>query len=265
MMYSRKHPRSTINEVLAFREIQLLILVGSMRFACKSMQWFLVPSLVENLTKATDFHYFFVVLYSGTAFANIISTLVFQAVFKRNFAITLTLMQALSTVVSAYILSIGFALPQIKLESGSMTFAYIFVAGFLEGSIQLFIQIIGPLLVAASNRKTYEITLGGTMIAMCRGLPYVIGTIIATICVEIELIHGEARLLGGLLIMVLSFTSILPFLVSALTDVRSRWFTSSEQRQSKQEEVEIIDEYVPYHSPVNDSIENRKTVTIALG
>ena len=77
MMYSRKHPRSTINEVLAFREIQLLILVGSLRFACNSMQWFLVPNLVENLRDATDFRYYFAVLYSGTAFANIISTLVF--------------------------------------------------------------------------------------------------------------------------------------------------------------------------------------------
>ena len=75
-------------------------------------------------------------------------------IFKRNFAVTLTLMQALSTVVSAYLLSIDFVLPQISLEKGPITFAYIFVVGFLEGSIQLFIQIIGPLLVAASNRKT---------------------------------------------------------------------------------------------------------------
>jgi hypothetical protein len=35
--------------------------------------------------------------------------------------------------------------------------------------------MIGPLWVAANNRKTYEITMGGTMLSLTMALAYLIG------------------------------------------------------------------------------------------
>ena len=114
MMYRREQRRRcTIKEVLAYSEIQLLVFVGSLRHACNILQGFLAPQLIENLTRATEFQYYFEVLYSGAAFAFIVSTVLFQVVLGRNFAVALTLMQALQTVVSIFVVSIGFVIPQI--------------------------------------------------------------------------------------------------------------------------------------------------------
>lgn len=58
--------------------------------------------------------------------------------------------------------------------------------GFLSGSTSLFLTIIGPLVIASKNRKTYEITMGGTIIAVCFTLQYVFGTIVASIFIEFD-------------------------------------------------------------------------------
>jgi hypothetical protein len=55
-----------------------------------------------------------------------------------------------------------------------------FFLGTIDGLTSLFLSLLGPLLVAASFRKTYEISMGGTMIASCMAFPFVFGTIIGS-------------------------------------------------------------------------------------
>ena len=56
-----------------------------------------------------------------------------------------------------------------------------FFLGFIEGLTSLLLTLLGPLLVAASFRKTYEITMGGTMIAATTTIPIVLGVLIGSI------------------------------------------------------------------------------------
>jgi len=43
--------------------------------------------------------------------------------------------------------------------------------------------LIGPLLIAANNRKTYEITMGATMIGACTSLPFFLGTVVGMVLI----------------------------------------------------------------------------------
>jgi len=38
----------------------------------------------------------------------------------------------------------------------------------------LLLMIVGPLMIAAKNRNAYEITMGGSMIAICNVVPYML-------------------------------------------------------------------------------------------
>jgi hypothetical protein len=66
-----------------------------------------------------------------------------------------------------------------------------FIYGLFDGSSSLMLQLIGPLLVAANHRKTYEVTMGGTMIAVCIALPFVFGSIMGAIFLVIGYTSGS--------------------------------------------------------------------------
>ena len=83
----------------------------------------------------------------------------------------------------AYII-LNLMLPSLYARPNTIPPAVIYLKTFFLGSIDgltsLFLSLLGPLLVAASFRKTYEISMGGTMIAACMAFPFVFGTIIGS-------------------------------------------------------------------------------------
>jgi len=58
-----------------------------------------------------------------------------------------------------------------------------FFIGIIDGLSHLFLFLVGPLILAAKYRKSYEITMGGTILAVCGTLPYLIGTTFSPIVV----------------------------------------------------------------------------------
>ena len=64
------------------------------------------------------------------------------------------------------------------------------IFGLLDGSTMMLIYLIGPLLIAANHRITYEITSGGTMIGIVVSFSFFLGScfgiIVISICGTIE-------------------------------------------------------------------------------
>jgi hypothetical protein len=58
-----------------------------------------------------------------------------------------------------------------------------FLLGVIDGLSHLFLALIGPLIVAAKYRSSYEITMGGTIIAVCITVPFILGLQISPIIV----------------------------------------------------------------------------------
>ena len=54
----------------------------------------------------------------------------------------------------------------------------------------MYLTLLGPLLVAAQFRQTYEITMGGTSIAVCLAFPFVFGTIIGVVFIAIGFVSS---------------------------------------------------------------------------
>lgn len=51
------------------------------------------------------------------------------------------------------------------------TYLIMLTLGLLDGLSHLFLTLVAPLMVAAKYRKSYEITMGGTIVAECIALP----------------------------------------------------------------------------------------------
>lgn len=49
----------------------------------------------------------------------------------------------------------------------------IFMFGFVDSITIIFLTLIGPLIIASRYKKTYEVTMGGTIIAVCIGVPFI--------------------------------------------------------------------------------------------
>ena len=137
-------------------------------------------------------------------------------------------MQSIQILSSVFFLSIRFTIPHVDLTGDKITYFYVLGVGLVEGSTQLFIQLIGPILVAANNRKTYEITMGGTMIGVCKAFPFVIGTCVAVFMTElVELGRKTSSLEQGVIMFLISIVSALPFLIPAASEI-TQWSTLSQ-------------------------------------
>jgi len=71
--------------------------------------------------------------------------------------------------------------------------------------------------VAANSRRTYEVTMGGTMIAVCNGLPYVFGSMIGAVLVMVSNVIGLLYV-QHIFVLLISFIGVLPFLLEAIDD-----------------------------------------------
>ena len=90
----------------------------------------------------------------------------------------------MTLVVEIGYIVLNIMLPSLDANPSSIPAAIIyaktFFLGTIDGLTSLFLTLLGPLLVAASFRKTYEISMGGTMIASCTAFPFVFGTIVGS-------------------------------------------------------------------------------------
>jgi hypothetical protein len=89
----------------------------------------------------------------------------------------------------------------------------LFFYGIFDGLTIIYLGVIGPLLVAANNRKTFEITMGGTMIAVVSMTTYIFSQTITSM-----LIHSFGAVYNGgerNVILLLFFVEVIPFLINA--------------------------------------------------
>lgn len=65
-------------------------------------------------------------------------------------------------------------IPSIKISSIINLNTRLLFYGIFDGLTIIYLNVIGPLLVAANNKKTFEITMGGTMIAVVTMTTYIL-------------------------------------------------------------------------------------------
>lgn len=92
-------------------------------------------------------------------------------------------------------------------------------------------QIYGPLLIASNNRKTYEITMQGTMLSICIASSWVIGgwvdTIIVALCNEVNSGYFEATM-----IFLFYALAVLPFTLPAVDDFEEAFSVKKRSQSS---------------------------------
>lgn len=139
----------------------------------------------QIIDSPTSYDKFYVTFLSGNASAFIVSALLFSYVFRRRLALTLAFLQFITLISDTGYLVFNMMMPSFDARANllpqSAIFFKVFFLGFIEGLTSLLLTLLGPLLVAASFRKTYEITMGGTMIAATTTIPIVLGVLIGSI------------------------------------------------------------------------------------
>ena len=122
---------------------------------------------------------------AGAGISAVVSSLLFTFVFQRKMALTLIIFQSLNIVFQMYQIVIDFTAPDFGNEEEPIIplNLIMFFLGVIDGLSHLFLALVGPLIVAAKYRKSYEITMGGTMIAVCIAIPFIIGGQISPIVV----------------------------------------------------------------------------------
>jgi len=95
--------------------------------------------------------------------------------------------QFVELAINAGFIFLNYMIPSYDLNNNFELPAWVFMfyLGLNDGLTVLLLTLLGPLLVAASARQSYEITMGGTSIAMCVATPFVFGTIIGVILIAI--------------------------------------------------------------------------------
>jgi hypothetical protein len=119
----------------------------------------------------------------------------------------------------------------------------LFLTGFVNGLNDLFLYTIGPLILAAKNRKSYEITLGGTLLGICICVPYITSTLMR----ELLIIFGNTfeSTVQHIVVACLLWFGVIPFLPEAhidwhQLDCRRKNSDRSESSAESTSEVKLI-------------------------
>lgn len=125
------------------------------------------------------------------------------------------LFQSFNIIFQIYQIVIDWTAPEFVNEDDPVIPINIvmFFLGVIDGLSYLFLSLVGPLLIAAKYKKSYEITMGGSMIAVCVALPFIIGGQIAPIIVYYGEDQNEFQ--QRLILGVVYFLAAAPFLVDA--------------------------------------------------
>ena len=93
-------------------------------------------------------------------------------------AIAIVVFQSLNIVFQMFQICIDYTAPYFGNEENPVIPIYLlmFFIGILDGLSHLFLYIVGPLTLAAKYRSSYEITMGGTILAVCGTFPLLIGS-----------------------------------------------------------------------------------------
>jgi len=125
-----------------------------------------------------------------------------------------------------YQIVIDYTAPEFGDETNPVVPIYLimFFLGVIDGLSHLFLALVGPLIVAAKYRSSYEITMGGTIIAVCITFPFILGSQISPIIVYYgQPLHEHAQ---RIIICVVFFIGVAPFLVDAYHEFKSLKTTS---------------------------------------
>ena len=87
--------------------------------------------------------------------------------------------------------------------------------GLMDGLTDLFLNIIGPLLIASKYRRSYEVTMGGTLVAICIAVPYIYSTLIGSVVMYLGNYVITTETPQRILIAALTFLGAAPFLIDA--------------------------------------------------
>ena len=155
--------------------------------------------------------------FLGSSLSILASTISFQYIFRRRFAATIIFCNAVTIIISIIYISLNQMIPEFNQNDYlPVNFVY-FAFGIIAGSVYLFMQLIGPLLVAAHYRKNYEVQMGGTMIGCCYGLSLIFGTGIGYLFYEIGK-QADSNQFQRTLIAFVFFCSSLPFIVPCINE-----------------------------------------------
>ena len=95
----------------------------------------------------------------------------------------------------------------------------LFILGVIYGFSYLFLSLVGPLIIAAKNKKSYEITMGGSMIAVCIALPYLIGSQIGPMVVSLG--AGLSEDWQRFIVALVYYTAAAPLFIDAWKEYKS--------------------------------------------
>ena len=98
--------------------------------------------------------------------------------------------------------------------------------------MDLFQTLIGPLLVAATFRRSYEITMGGSMVAMSAAIPFIISQIFASSFVVYTTQLSET--MQRSIVVFITYLSSLPYLSRGIIE----WEDMQREGQLKKKGVE---------------------------
>ena len=122
----------------------------------------------------------------------------------------------------------------------------LFLIGFVNGLNDLFLYTIGPLILAAKNRKSYEITLGGTLLGICICVPY----IFAELMKELLILLGNSlnATVQHIIVAFLLFIGVIPFVPEAHIDWHQLDCRRKNNKRSESSTVSISEVNLILHS-----------------
>jgi hypothetical protein len=111
--------------------------------------------------------------------SSIVCAVFFSYVFKRKLYFTIVFFNSFSLLYQIFNLTLKYIAP-VMLGIGTdgepwlPDWFLMVMFGFVDTITILFLTLIGPLLVAAQYRKSFEVSMGGTIISVCVGVPFVL-------------------------------------------------------------------------------------------
>ena len=109
----------------------------------------------------------------GLGFSMIISAVLYTYAFKQKFRISLLFVISICITWQLLIIMNEVMIGSLYQDHFVPYSIKIVSFGLFDGLTHIYLDIIGPLLVAANNRKSFEVTMGGTMISVIMATSYV--------------------------------------------------------------------------------------------
>lgn len=121
------------------------------------------------------------------AVSSIVCAVAFSTIFKRKLFLTIIFFNSFSIMYQVFSIALSMAAPAVMQPENAWIPDWFLLSmfGFVDSITIIFLTLIGPLIIASRYKKTYEVTMGGTIIAVCIAVPFIIKSLIECIVVYI--------------------------------------------------------------------------------